>query len=316
MKNILVTGGAGFVGSNLCKRLLQDESAKVFCLDDLSTGRKSNIDEFKENKNFEFIEHDIINPIDIDDINEIYNLACPASPPHYQKDPIRTMKICIFGALNMLDLANKNSCKILHASTSEVYGDPLVHPQHEKYWGHVNPNGIRSCYDEGKRAAETLFYDHHRTFNTDIRVIRIFNTYGPNMAEDDGRVVTNFIWQALNNENLSIYGDGSQTRSFQFVDDLVNGIFKYMNFKSRLIGPINLGNPNEFTVKELAYEVLRLIPDSTSSVIYQDLPSDDPMQRRPDITFAKEKLSWEPKIQLTEGLKSTINHFKKILKSK
>lgn len=313
MKTILVTGGAGFVGSNLCKRLLQDKDTKVYCLDDLSTGRKSNIDEFKENKNFEFIEHDIINPIDIDDINEIYNLACPASPPHYQKDPIRTMKICIFGALNMLDLATKNSCKILHASTSEVYGDPLVHPQHEKYWGHVNPNGIRSCYDEGKRAAETIFYDYHRTLNTDIRVIRIFNTYGPNMAEDDGRVVTNFIWQALNNENLTIYGDGSQTRSFQFVDDLINGIYSYMNFKSPLIGPINLGNPVEFTVKDLAKEVLNLIPNSSSSIVYKELPSDDPLQRKPDITYAKKMLQWEPEIQLKEGLKKTIGHFKKIM---
>lgn len=307
-KKILVTGGAGFLGSHLCKRLLNDGN-EVICVDNFFTGRKQNIEDMMEDENFSLIEHDITEPLDIE-VDEIYNLACPASPPHYQFDPVQTTKTSVLGALNMLELAKRLNIRILQASTSEVYGDPEVHPQPETYWGRVNPIGIRSCYDEGKRCAETLFFDYHRQEELDIRVIRIFNTYGSNMNPDDGRVVSNFIVQALKNEDITIYGDGSQTRSFQYVDDLIEGIVLMMNNESGFVGPVNLGNPDEFTIKELAEAVLRLIPDSTSKIISQDLPQDDPKQRQPDISLAAEKLGWKPKIALDNGLQSTIAYFK------
>jgi UDP-glucuronate decarboxylase len=309
---ILVTGGAGFVGSHLCRRLL-DEGHEVICLDNFFTGNKDNILELMENKRFEVLRHDVTFPLYVE-VNQIYNLACPASPIHYQFDPVQTTKTSVHGAINMLGLAKRTKARILQASTSEVYGDPEVHPQPESYWGKVNPIGIRSCYDEGKRCAETLFFDYYRQHKVDIRVIRIFNTYGPNMHPGDGRVVSNFIMQALESKDITIYGDGSQTRSFQYVDDLIDVMIKMMNNKKGFVGPVNTGNPVEFTIKELAEKIISMIPESKSKIIYEDLPSDDPKQRKPDITLAKKELNWEPKVELEEGLKKTIPYFKKFVK--
>jgi UDP-glucuronate decarboxylase len=304
-KTILVTGGAGFIGSHLCIRLL-NENHNVICLDNLFTGTLKNVEAFENNDNFEFVSHDISKPYYRDNIDEIYNLACPASPIHYQSNPIKTVKTCTIGVINMLGLAKKNNAKILQASTSEVYGDPEIHPQKEDYNGNVNTLGYRSCYDEGKRCAETLFMDYKREHDLNIRIVRIFNTYGPNMTKNDGRVVSNFILQALNNENITIYGDGSQTRSFQFIDDLVNGLMKMMN--SDFVGPINLGNPVELSMKDLATMVIKLT-NSSSNIIYKELPKDDPKRRRPDINLAKSILDWSPVIDLETGLKKTINYF-------
>ena len=306
MKTILVTGGAGFIGSHLCERLLIDDH-KVICLDNLFTGSLDNIEVLKSNINFEFVNHDITKPYFRDGIDEIYNLACPASPIHYQSNPIKTVKTCTIGVINMLGLAKKNNAKILQASTSEVYGDPDVHPQKEDYNGNVNTLGFRSCYDEGKRCAETLFMDYKREHNLNIKIVRIFNTYGPNMTKNDGRVVSNFILQALQNDNITIYGDGSQTRSFQFIDDLVEGLIKMMN--SDNVGPINLGNPIELSMTDLAYKVIKLT-NSSSDIIYKKLPKDDPKRRKPDISLAKSTLDWSPVIDLETGLKKTINYFK------
>ena len=312
MKRILVTGGAGFVGSNLCRRLV-NEGNHVICVDNLYTGRMVNIEELLSHPEFEFVNHNIIEPFEMGDIDEIYNLACPASPPHYQKSPTYTTKTCILGIINMLELAKRNNAKIMQFSTSEVYGDPLVHPQVESYRGNVNPIGVRSCYDEGKRCAETLCFDYNREFGTRIKVIRIFNTYGPNMDPKDGRVVSNMIIQALKGEDLTVYGDGSQTRSFCYVDDLVEGIVRMMDSPDDFIGPVNLGNPGEFTIKELAEIVIGMIP-TKSRIVYCDLPKDDPMQRRPDITLAHDGLNgWEPKIALRDGLVPTIEYFKKVI---
>lgn len=306
MKNIVVTGGAGFVGSHLCERLL-NEGNKVYCIDNLCTGSKKNIASLLKNKKFIFIKQNIINPLELCfGIDEIYNLACPASPPQYQKDPIFTWKTNVIGTVNTINLAEKNKAKILHASTSEVYGDPLVHPQKENYWGNVNPVGIRSCYDEGKRAAETILMDSHRKNKTDVKIIRIFNTYGPRMNANDGRVVSNFIVQALQEKNLTVYGNGKQTRSFCYVSDLIDGMIKMMD--SELTGPVNFGNPGEFTVLELAEKVLKMT-NSKSKIIYKPLPQDDPTRRKPDISLAKEKLKWEPKVALDSGLKQTIAYF-------
>jgi UDP-glucuronate decarboxylase len=307
---ILVTGGAGFIGSHLCKRLLA-EGNEVICLDNFFTGSEDNIRPLLKNNKFEVLRHDITFPIERE-VDQIYNLACPASPVHYQSDPVQTTKTSVYGAINVLDLAKKTKATVLQASTSEVYGDPEVHPQPESYWGKVNPIGIRSCYDEGKRCAETLFFDYYRQHAVDIRVIRIFNTYGPNMHPNDGRVVSNFIVQALKNEDITIYGNGSQTRSFQYIDDLVEGMVRMMNNKDKFVGPVNIGNPEEFTIKELAEKVLKLIPESRSKIIYKELPSDDPRQRKPDISLAKAKLDWEPKIKLEEGLKMTIAYFRNL----
>ena len=305
----LITGGAGFIGTNLCKRLLND-GHKVICVDNLYTGQKMNIEPLMSNPNFKFINHNIIEPLNNEEkIDEIYNLACPASPPHYQRDPIFTLQTNFMGMSNMLELAKKNNCKILQASTSEVYGDPLEHPQKESYWGHVNCVGIRSCYDEGKRCAETLCFNYINEYKIDVKIIRIFNTYGPSMDKDDGRVVTNFINQALFDKDITIYGDGKQTRSFQFVDDLIEAMIRVMKTDNTFHGPINLGNPNEFTIKELAEITLELIKDSKSKIVYEELPQDDPCKRKPDISLAKEKLGWEPNIQLREGLKKTIDYF-------
>lgn len=309
-KRILITGGAGFLGSHLTRKLL-DEGNEVICADSLFTGTKDNISEFNDNPYYEFIRHDITNPLQVE-VDEIYNLACPASPIHYQHNPIHTVKTSVMGAINMLELAKHLQCKILHASTSEVYGDPTVHPQTEDYWGNVNPIGVRSCYDEGKRCAETLFFDFNRQENIDIRIVRIFNTYGPNMHPQDGRVVSNFIMQALRDEPITIYGDGSQSRSFCYVDDLINGFVKFMNLEPAATGPINLGNPNEFTIKELAESVIKLT-NSKSELINNPLPKDDPKQRQPEITYTRELIDWEPKIQLEEGLKKTIRYFEKFL---
>lgn len=305
----LVTGGAGFIGSNLCEALLE-RGEEVICLDNFFTGCKGNIQHLLGNPDFELVRHDIIDPIMIE-CDRIYNLACPASPPHYQHNPIKTMKTSVLGSLNMLGLAKRVGARILQASTSEVYGDPQVHPQTEDYWGNVNPIGIRSCYDEGKRVAETLFFDYHRKNNIDIRVVRIFNTYGPKMDPYDGRVVSNFIVQALKGEDITIYGDGSQTRSFCFVSDLVDGIIRMMD-KDDFTGPVNLGNPVEFTIKELAEKIVAEV-GNTSKVVYEPLPSDDPTRRKPDITLAKEQLGWEPKIPLEEGLKYAIEYFKTVV---
>ena len=304
-KRTLVTGGAGFIGSHLCKRLL-NENHYVICLDNLFTGTLKNIVEFENNNNFEFVNHDITKPYYRDNIDEIYNLACPASPIHYQSNPIKTVKTCTIGVINMLGLAKKNNAKILQASTSEVYGDPEIHPQKEDYNGNVNTLGYRSCYDEGKRCAETLFMDYKIEHNLNIRIVRIFNTYGPNMTKNDGRVVSNFILQALNGKDITVYGDGSQTRSFQFIDDLVDGLIKMMNGNS--VGPINLGNPIELSMKDLATMVIKLT-NSSSNIIYEDLPEDDPKRRRPDINLAKSILDWSPIIDLETGLKKTINYF-------
>jgi len=308
MKRILVAGGAGFLGSHLCERLLQ-EGHFVLCVDNLYTGSKDNIQHLIPNPNFEFLRHDICFPLHVE-VDEIYNLACPASPIHYQSDPIQTLKTSVLGAMNLLGLAKRLKCKIFQASTSEVYGDPHVHPQQEGYWGNVNPIGIRSCYDEGKRCAETLFFDYHRVHQVPIRVGRIFNTYGPRMHPKDGRVVSNFIMQALNNQPLTIYGKGTQTRSFCYVDDLIEVIFRLMN--SEITGPINIGNPTEFLVLDLAKEVIRQT-NSKSPIIFVPLPSDDPRQRRPDISKAKQFLSWEPKVALKEGLAATIEYFSSLV---
>lgn len=307
MKKILITGGAGFVGSHLCERLL-NEGSEVICLDNYFTGNKQNVVHLLDNPYFELVRHDVTHPY-FAEVDEIYNLACPASPVHYQYNPIKTIKTSVLGAVNMLGLAKRVKAKILQASTSEVYGDPQVHPQPETYWGHVNPIGIRSCYDEGKRCAETLFMDYHNQNSVNIKIIRIFNTYGPNMNPEDGRVVSNFIMQALRGEDITIFGDGSQTRSFQYVDDLVEGTVRMMNSDNSFVGPVNLGNPNEFTMLELAKTVLELT-NSRSKISYQSLPKDDPKQRQPDITLAKEKLNgWKPKTELSEGLLKTISYF-------
>ena len=309
MKKILVTGGAGFLGSHLCERLLT-EGNEVICLDNYFTGNKRNIVHLMGNPYFEVIRHDITSPFYIE-VDEIYNLACPASPIHYQYNPIKTVKTSVMGAINMLGLAKRIHAKILQTSTSEVYGDPFVHPQPEEYWGNVNPIGIRSCYDEGKRCAETLFFDYHRQNNVRIKVIRIFNTYGPRMHPNDGRVVSNFIIQALQGKDITIYGDGNQTRSFCYCDDLIEGLIRMMATDDSVIGPINLGNPNEFTIKQLAELVIELT-GSKSRIIYQDSPADDPQQRQPVIDKAKEILHWEPTIQLREGLLKTIDYFKNL----
>ncbi|KAG4082296.1 NAD-dependent epimerase/dehydratase [Neocallimastix lanati (nom. inval.)] len=311
-KTILITGGAGFIGSNLCRRLLKDDN-KVICVDNLYTGQMRNIKPLMTNKNFKFINHNIIEPLTIEEkLDQIYNLACPASPPHYQKDPLFTINTCFIGTTNMLNLARINNCKMLQASTSEVYGDPLEHPQKETYRGHVNCFGIRSCYDEGKRSAETLCFNYINQFGVNVKIIRIFNTYGPYMAKDDGRVITNFVNQALYDQDETIYGDGSQTRSFQYIDDLIEAMIRVMDTDDTFHGPINLGNPNEFTIKELAEIILELIKESKSKMVYKELPMDDPCKRRPDISLAKEKLKWEPVIQLREGLQKTIDYFKEI----
>lgn len=308
---ILVTGGAGFIGSHLCRKLLKD-GHDVLCMDNFFTGTKDNVLDLMDNKKFELLRHDVTFPLYVE-VDQIYNLACPASPIHYQFDPVQTTKTSVHGAINMLGLAKRTKARILQASTSEIYGDPEVHPQIEAYWGRVNPIGIRSCYDEGKRCAETLFFDYYRQHKIDIRVIRIFNTYGPNMHPNDGRVVSNFIVQALQNKDITIYGDGSQTRSFQYVDDLIEGMVKMMNNPQKFIGPVNLGNPIEFTIKELAEKVLQMIPESQSKIVYEDLPQDDPKQRQPDITLAKKELAWEPTIKLEDGLKKTIEYFRAIV---
>lgn len=308
-KKILITGGAGFIGSNLCERLLKDGN-EVICLDNYFTGSKSNVYHLLSNPNFELIRHDVTQPYYIE-VDEIYNLACPASPIHYQHDPIQTIKTSFLGAYNMLGLAKRLNIKILQSSTSEVYGDPIVHPQIESYWGNVNPIGNRSNYDEGKRAAETLFMDYHRQHNIKIKIIRIFNTYGPKMQPNDGRVVSNFIMQAINNKDITIYGTGNQTRSFQYVDDLIEGMIRVMNTDDSFTGPVNIGNPNEFTIMELAEKIIKLT-GSKSKIKYEALPSDDPTQRQPNIELAKKIINWEPKIQLEDGLIKTIEYFKTI----
>lgn len=309
-KRILVTGGAGFLGSHLCERLL-NEGHDVVSVDNYFSGNKQNIAHLLNNPHFEAIRQDITFPLYVE-TDQIYNLACPASPVHYQRDPVQTTKTCVHGAINMLGLAKRVNARILQASTSEVYGDPEVHPQHEGYWGLVNPIGIRSCYDEGKRCAETLFFDYYRQCNLEIKVVRIFNTYGPNMHPKDGRVVSNFIVQALRGEDITIYGDGQQTRSFCYVDDLVEGLVRMMNSPAELIGPVNLGNPCEFTIRELAEKVLHFT-DSKSKLIFMPLPQDDPQQRQPSISLAREKLGWEPAVSLEDGLKETVAYFKKTL---
>jgi UDP-glucuronate decarboxylase len=311
-KRILITGGAGFIGSHLSERLL-DQGHEVACLDNYFTGRKDNILHLLDNPFFEVFRHDVTQPFFIE-VDEIYNLACPASPVHYQYNAIKTVKTSVMGAINMLGLAKRVKAKILQASTSEVYGDPEVHPQKETYWGHVNPIGQRSCYDEGKRAAETLFMNYYLQNDVKIKIMRIFNTYGPRMHPNDGRVVSNFIVQALKGENITIYGDGSQTRSFQYIDDLINGAVELMDTPDEFVGPVNVGNPDEFTIKELAEIVIRLT-NSGSKLIYKPLPSDDPMQRKPDISLAKEKLGWEPVVRLEDGLKKTITYFDDLLKN-
>jgi len=313
MKRILITGGAGFVGSHLCERLL-NEGNEVICLDNYFTGSKKNIERLMDNHYFELVRHDVINPYTVE-VDEIYNLACPASPIHYQYNPIKTIKTSVMGAINMLGLAKRVKAKILQASTSEVYGDPAIHPQPESYWGNVNPIGLRSCYDEGKRCAETLFMDYHIQNDVKIKIIRIFNTYGPNMNPNDGRVVSNFIVQALKGDDITIFGDGTQTRSFQYVDDLVEGTIRMMNSREDFLGPVNIGNPTEFTMLELAEKVID-ITNSKSKLVYLPLPQDDPLQRKPVIELAKKELNgWEPKVQLTEGLKKTVDYFDEYLKS-
>ncbi|MEM8998915.1 MAG: UDP-glucuronic acid decarboxylase family protein [Bacteroidota bacterium] len=312
MKRILVTGGAGFVGSHLCERLL-NEGNEVVCMDNYFTGRKSKIVHLLDNPYFELIRHDVTLPYFIE-VDEIYNLACPASPVHYQYNPIKTIKTSVLGSINMLGLAKRIKAKILQASTSEVYGDPEIHPQHEAYWGHVNPIGIRSCYDEGKRCAESLFVNYHSFNGVLVKIIRIFNTYGPRMEPDDGRVVSNFIMQALQGQDITIFGDGTQTRSFQYVSDLVDAMIKMMDTEDEFIGPINIGNPGEFTMLELAQNIIELTA-SKSKIIHLPLPADDPMQRRPDISLAQEKLNgWEPKVDLKSGLTETIAYFDNMLK--
>ncbi len=309
---ILVTGGAGFLGSHLSRRLI-DEGQEVLCLDNFFTGHKRNINDLLDRPGFELIRHDIVNPILLE-VDQIYNMACPASPVHYQYNPVKTMKTSVMGAINILGMAKRVKATVLQASTSEVYGDPQIHPQTEEYWGHVNPIGIRSCYVEGKRCAETLFFDYHRQNKVNIKIARIFNTYGPNMDMDDGRVVSNFILQALQNKAITLYGDGSQTRSFCYVDDLVNGLIKLMNSPDGLTGPINLGNPREMSVKELA-EIVIDLTGSASKLDYKPLPSDDPTQRQPDISKAKKHLDWEPAVSLEVGLRKTIDYFETLLRS-
>jgi UDP-glucuronate decarboxylase len=309
-KKVLVTGGAGFLGSHLCEQLI-NQNVDVLCVDNFYTGSKSNLAPILENPYFELMRHDVTFPLYVE-VDEIYNLACPASPIHYQHDPVQTTKTCVHGAINMLGLAKRLKAKILQASTSEVYGDPEVHPQHEEYWGKVNPIGFRSCYDEGKRCAETLFFDYHRQHNLQIKVARIFNTYGPRMHPNDGRVVSNFIVQALKGEDITIYGDGRQTRSFCYVDDLIDGLLRLMATPDGFAGPVNLGNPGEFTMLELAENVLRLT-GSKSKLVFLPLPQDDPKQRQPNIELAKDKLGWAPKVTLEDGLKETIAYFKNTL---
>lgn len=306
-KRVLVTGGAGFLGSHLCAALLE-QGCEVLCVDNFFTGRRGNIAHMLDNPHFEVLRHDITFPLFVE-VDEIYNLACPASPPHYQHDPVQTTKTSVIGAINMLGLAKRTGAKIFQASTSEVYGDPDVHPQPESYWGRVNPIGSRSCYDEGKRCAETLFFDYRRQMDLGIKVVRIFNTYGPNMHPNDGRVVSNFIMQALRGEPITIYGTGEQTRSFCYVSDLIAGFIKLMESPHEVTGPINIGNPGEFTMLQLAQTIIRLT-DSKSELVFKELPEDDPKQRRPDITLAKEVLDWEPSVSLEEGLKETIEYFK------
>ena len=310
MKKILVTGGAGFLGSHLCKELIANGN-DIICVDNFYTGSKENVAHLLDKPNFELMRHDITFPLYLE-VDEIYNLACPASPIHYQHDPVQTTKTSVHGAINMLGLAKRVKAKIFQASTSEVYGDPVIHPQTEDYWGNVNPIGPRSCYDEGKRCAETLFFDYYRQYNLNIKVARIFNTYGPRMHPEDGRVISNFIVQSLKSEDLTIYGDGSQTRSFCYVDDLVDVIIKFMATEKGFTGPMNIGNPDEFTILELAELILELT-NSKSELIFKDLPVDDPKQRQPDISLAKEKCGWEPKTQLKEGLQKTIDYFNSIL---
>lgn len=310
MKRILVTGGAGFIGSHLCTRLIEEGNI-VICLDNFFTGSKENIRHLIEHPRFESVEHDIINPF-WTDVDEIYNLACPASPIHYQHDAIKTAKTAVFGTFNMLGLAKRNNAKILQASTSEVYGDPLSHPQREEDWGNVNPIGYRSCYDEGKRCAETLCMDYYRQHGVQVKIIRIFNTYGPNMLPNDGRVISNFVVQALQNKDITIYGDGKQTRSFQYINDLIEGMVRMMATEDNFTGPVNIGNPCEFSIFELAQKVIELTR-SHSNIVFQPLPHDDPRQRRPDITLAREKLDWEPHIHLEAGLMKVIDYFKSIL---
>lgn len=312
MRRILVTGGAGFIGSHLCSRLVK-EGNDVICTDNLFTGSKSNIEGLLDNHHFEFLRHDVTKELLVE-VDQIYNLACPASPVHYQYNPVKTMKTSILGAINMLGLAKRVKARILQASTSEVYGNPAVHPQPEEYWGNVNPVGIRSCYDEGKRSAETLFFDYHRQNGVEIKVIRIFNTYGPNMNVNDGRVVSNFIVQALKGEDITIYGDGTQTRSFCYVDDLVEGMVRMMNSREGFTGPVNLGNPGEFTVLELARKVISLT-GSQSKIVHHPLPQDDPTQRKPVIDLARKELDWNPSVSLDVGLKKTITYFEKIIKN-
>jgi len=309
LKRILVTGGAGFLGSHLCDRLV-DQGHDVICLDNFFTSQKLNVAHLLGRDNFELIRHDVTHPIWLE-VDEIFNLACPASPVHYQFNPIKTMKVSVLGAINVLGMAKRCRAKVFQASTSEVYGDPHEHPQRESYWGNVNPIGVRSCYDEGKRAAETLFFDYHRSNGVNIRVVRIFNTYGPRMHPYDGRVVSNFILQAIAGEDLTIYGDGSQTRSFCYVDDLVDGFLAHMNGPDDFVGPVNLGNPGEFTIRELAEKVIELT-GSSSKIISLDPLSDDPTQRKPDITLAREKLGWEPQVALEEGLAKTIRYFQSL----
>ena len=311
MKRILVTGGAGFIGSHLCERLLKDGN-DVICLDNYFTGSKDNIRHLITNDHFELVRHDITQPYTAE-VDEIYNLACPASPVHYQHDPVKTIQTCVIGSMNMLGLAKRVGAKILQASTSEVYGDPHIHPQVEEYWGNVNPIGIRSCYDEGKRCAETLFMDYHRQNNLRIKIIRIFNTYGPRMSMNDGRVVSNFIVQALQGKDITIYGDGKQTRSFQYVDDLVEGMVRMMETGDDFTGPVNIGNPGEFTMLELAQKVIELT-GSKSKIVFEPLPQDDPRQRKPDISLANRMLGgWQPEIKLDDGLAHTIDYFKKLI---
>lgn len=312
-KKVLVTGGAGFIGSHLCERLLA-ENCDVLCVDNYFTGSKDNVAHLMDSPRFEILRHDVTFPLYVE-VDEIYNLACPASPVHYQHDPVQTTKTSVHGAINMLGLAKRLRARIFQASTSEVYGDPKVHPQPESYWGHTNPIGVRSCYDEGKRCAETLFFDYNRQHNLSIKVARIFNTYGPRMHPNDGRVVSNFIVQALRNEPVTIYGDGSQTRSFCYVDDLVEAFIRLMNTPAEITGPMNLGNPGEFTILELAEKVIAAI-GSKSEIIRKPLPSDDPVQRQPDISFARETLDWEPKIGLDDGLRRTISYFDALLGGK
>jgi UDP-glucuronate decarboxylase len=310
MKRVLITGGAGFLGSHLCKKLLGN-GHEILCVDNFFTGRRSNITEFLSNPRFEVMRHDVCFPLYVE-VEEIYNLACPASPIHYQFDPVQTTKTSVHGAINTLGLAKRIKAKIFQASTSEVYGDPTIHPQTEDYWGNVNPVGIRSCYDEGKRCAETLFFDYYRQHNLRIKVARIFNTYGPNMHPNDGRVVSNFILQALKGEDITVFGDGKQTRSFCYVDDMIDAFVRFMDTPDNVTGPINLGNPHEFSILELAQMIIELT-SSKSKIVFQPLPEDDPVQRQPDISFARKALTWKPSVTLEEGLKETIRYFKRLI---